>query len=98
MKQHCKKYVLKRHQIEIKKQKKETTAIETEAGKKTEDDQNKTEKLKPEVTENFNFISYNYDFKIKKQLSNTTLADDLLKLPGVSIKRISMHRNRSDNI
>jgi len=96
MKQHCKKFVLNRHQVEIKKEKLQSSKIETEA--ETEKIQFQIEKLKTEVKENFNFISYNYDFKIKKQLSDITLADDLLKLPGLSIKRISMHKNRPDNI
>ncbi|MCD4794289.1 MAG: DUF4956 domain-containing protein [Bacteroidales bacterium] len=97
MKQHCKKFVLKRHQVEIRKEKLKSSKIETETAE-TEKIQIQIKKLKTEVKDNFNFISYNYDFKIKKQLSSTTLADELLKLSGVSIKRISMHRNRSDNI
>ena len=96
MKQHCKKFMLKRHQVEIKKEKLLSSKIETEA--ETEKIQIQIRNLKPEVKENFNFISYNYDFKIKKQLSDTTLTDDLLKLPGLSIKRFSMHKNRPDNI
>lgn len=45
-----------------------------------------------------NIVSYSYDLKLKKSLSEADLIDELTALKGVNVKRFGMEKNLSDNI
>jgi hypothetical protein len=55
-------------------------------------------KIKPELGKNFTIVNYNYDFKLKKNISYPQFAEDLSSLLGVNIKNIIMQKSKSDRI
>ncbi len=106
-KKNCSKFVLNDQAIVIKRKKAESSKLLTETLIEKEIEDKETEKkehiistikLKPELGKNFAIVNYNYDFKLKKNISYSQFAEELSSLPGVNIKDINMQKSKSDRI